>query len=168
MWNTIECTRQLCFMHQFYTEMWCSKPKWGTLQVKPIFSFYLMYQSFLFFSFKMSPHLSKFQNWSQCSNFTIEKGSSCFLYYFLNVFIYIWLRTQPPFWCAASTDIERGSQNSYTSPCNGVVSYGAQIGVFRFLPSAHIWKRLEENASTIFAHCAAFHTCLSLLSDCGT
>ena len=32
-----------------------------------------------------------------------------------------------------TTDIQEKSQTSYTAPCNGVVSYGAQMGVFGFL-----------------------------------
>ena len=35
------------------------------------------------------------------------------------------------------TDTERRSQNSSTAPCKGVISHGAPIGVFKFLPTTH-------------------------------
>ena len=40
-----------------------------------------------------------------------------------------------------TTDIERRSSNSYTTPCNGVVSHGAPIG--GILPTTHA----ETNAN---------------------
>ena len=48
-------------------------------------------------------------------------------------------------------------QTSYTNPCNGIVSRGAQIGGFRVFAD-HIRKnKRKTNASTIFARLRA-HT----------
>ena len=60
----------------------------GPFQVKSILSFVFDVLE-LFLMFKMTPHLSKlikalkFHNWKKIGN------SCCFLYYFLNVFIFI-------------------------------------------------------------------------------
>ena len=50
------------------------------------------------------------------------------------------------------------SQTSYTAPCNGVVSHGAQIGGLRVFANHTHRNKCKTNASTIFAHRAAFYT----------
>ena len=65
-------------------------------------------------------------------------------------------------WCSVwVVDIHGRSQPSYTAPCNGVVSHGAQIE--GLLVSAKHTRKNKRNtdASTIFPHHAAFYACLS-------
>ena len=58
-------------------------------------------------------------------------------------------------------DIHGISQTSYTAPCNGVVSHGAQIGGLRVFAD-HIRKnKRNTNASVIFTRRAVFYACLS-------
>ena len=66
------------------------------------------------------------------------------------------------------TYIQGRSQTSYTAPCYGVISHGAQIeGIWVFADHTHENTR-KQNASTVFACCAAFHTCLFSRSDRST
>ena len=56
-----------------------------------------------------------------------------------------------------TTDIQGRSQTSYTTPCNGVLSPGAQIGgIWVFVVHTRRNKR-KQNVSTIFVPHAAFH-----------
>ena len=48
------------------------------------------------------------------------------------------------------TDIEERYKTSYTAPCNGVDSHGAEFGVF---------GKCKTNEFMIFAHRAAFYVC---------
>ena len=57
----------------------------------------------------------------------------------------------------STTDIQGRFQTSYTALCNGVVSHGFKLGIFRFLPSIYA----RANASTIFMRC--FYTFISTL-----
>ena len=70
-----------------------------------------------------------------------------------------------PLISAKLTDIQGRSQTSYTAPCNGVVSHGAQIGGLRvFADHTHKNKR-KANASRTFTSHAVFYACLSSRSD---
>ena len=71
------------------------------------------------------------------------------------------------FW-VCTTDIERRYQNSYTAPCNGVISRGAPIGGIQVFADHTHGNRRIQNASTIFASWVAFHACLSSGSDWST
>ena len=64
-----------------------------------------------------------------------------------------------------ATDIHQRSQTSYTTPCNGVVSHGAQFGGLRgFADHTRKNEHTHKNAFTIFAP-AALCSCLSSCSD---
>ena len=54
--------------------------------------------------------------------------------------------------------IYRRSQTSYTAPCNGVVSHGAQIGDLRVFTDHTRKNKRKTNVSKIFARRAAFYT----------
>ena len=68
----------------------------------------------------------------------------------------------------STTDIEKRFLNSYTSQCNGVVSHVAPVGGIRVFADHTPRNKRKQNASTIFARCAAFHTCLPSCSDHST
>ena len=55
-----------------------------------------------------------------------------------------------------NTDIEKRYQTPNTAPCNGVVSYGAQIGGLRDFADHTRKSKRKTNALTIFARRAAF------------
>ena len=61
----------------------------------------------------------------------------------------------------SSTDTQGRSQTSYTAPCNGAVSHGAQIGGLWVFDDHTRKHKHKANRSTIFACCAAFYSCLS-------
>ena len=64
--------------------------------------------------------------------------------------------------CTSAIDIHGRSQTTYTGPCKGIVSHGAQIGGLRVFTD-HIRKnKRNKNASTILARRAAFYACLYL------
>ena len=65
-------------------------------------------------------------------------------------------------YCTVPIDIYWRSRTSYTTPCNGIVNHGAQIGDLRVFAD-HTRK---TNAPTIFARRAVFYVCLSSRSDC--
>ena len=67
-----------------------------------------------------------------------------------------------------STDIERRSWNSYTAPCNAVISHGAPIGGIQVFANHTRGNKRKQNKSTIFARRTAFHACLSSCSACST
>ena len=46
----------------------------------------------------------------------------------------------------------------YTAPCNGIVSHGPSIGGILVFADHTRGNKRKQNASTIFARCAAFHT----------
>ena len=54
------------------------------------------------------------------------------------------------------TDLERRSWNSYTAPCNGVVSHGAQIGGIWVFADHTLGSKHKQNASMIFARVSIF------------
>ena len=62
-------------------------------------------------------------------------------------------------------DIHERSQTSYTTPCNGVVSHGTQIGGLCVFADRTRKNKRKTNALTILLHRAAFYTCLSSRSD---
>ena len=66
------------------------------------------------------------------------------------------------------TDKKRRSQNSYTAPCNGIVSHGTSIGGIKVFADHTSRHKRKQNVSTIFAHCVAFHTCVPSHSDHST
>ena len=61
-----------------------------------------------------------------------------------------------------------GSQTSYTTPCNGIISRGAQIRGIRIFADHTRGNKRKQNTSTIFARCVAFRACLSSRSDHST
>ena len=67
------------------------------------------------------------------------------------------------------TDIDRRSQNSYTAPCNGVVSHGAPVGVFGFLSIIHAVTSLHVVWLFMLVYIraqTAVHTYLTIHSYC--
>ena len=59
----------------------------------------------------------------------------------------------------------RKTQTSYIAPCNGVISYGVQIGGLQVFVDHTCKSKRKTNVSMVFAHRAAFYACLSLRSD---
>ena len=57
--------------------------------------------------------------------------------------------------CATTTDIHHRSQTSYTTPCNGVVSHGAQFGGL-WVFANHILKINAKQMCSRSSCCAAF------------
>ena len=62
--------------------------------------------------------------------------------------------------CVRITDIQERSQTLYTIPCNGVVSYGAQIGGLWVFANHTCKNKHKAIASTIIVRHAAFCACL--------
>ena len=60
---------------------------------------------------------------------------------------------------ALPTDIQGRSQTSYTAPCYGVVSHGAQIGNLWVFADHACRNKLKTNMSRIFTGSAAFYAC---------
>ena len=56
----------------------------------------------------------------------------------------------------------------YTTPCNGVISHGAQIGGIWVFADHTCGHKHKQNASTIFARRLGFYVCLSSCSNCST
>ena len=65
-----------------------------------------------------------------------------------------------------STDIERRSQNYYTTPCHRQ-TWSSNWGIQVF-PNHTGRNKCKWHAPTIFARCAAFHVCSSSSSDHST
>ena len=65
------------------------------------------------------------------------------------------------------TDIHQRYQTSYTTPCNSVVSHGAQFGGLRVFADRTRKNKCQTNAFTIFA-VQCFYACLSSRSDRST
>ena len=64
------------------------------------------------------------------------------------------------------TDVHQRSHTSYTTPCNGVVSHGAQFGgLYDFADQHNVSKTY---AVTIFTRRVVFYTCLASPSECST
>ena len=59
------------------------------------------------------------------------------------------------------TDKHQRYQTSYTAPCNGVISHGAQFGVLRIFADHTRKSKCKTNALTIFTHRPAFNAWLS-------
>ena len=75
------------------------------------------------------------------------------------------INTYPLKRCVRIRDIQGTSQTSYTTPCNGVFSHGAQIGGIWDYADHTRRNKHKQNASTIFARRKAFHACFSSHSD---
>ena len=43
--------------------------------------------------------------------------------------------------------------DSYTAPCNAIVSHGLNLGVFRFLPTTHAKTKVDQFAHNLNAPC---------------
>ena len=64
--------------------------------------------------------------------------------------------------CVRSTDIERRSQNSYTTPCNGVCQpWSSNWGVFGFLSTTHAETKANKMCPRSL-HAVWYFTCLYL------
>ena len=74
-----------------------------------------------------------------------------------------WLRT----WLIL-IDIHQRSQTSYTTPCNGVISHGAQFGGLRVFANHTCKNKRKTNAFTILKCPVAFSACLASHSDSGS
>ena len=104
-------------------------------------------------------------------------------FFFLSFFLFFcvaWQTISCRVWClfrrnlyhdrmyVVTIDIHRRSHTSYTAPCNGVVSHGAQNwGSSSFFDDHTCNNTCKTNAPTIFAHHAAFYACLSSCLDHG-
>ena len=60
------------------------------------------------------------------------------------------------------------SQTSFTTPCNGVVSHGAQFGGLRVFADYTHKQKQKTNVFMIFARCGAFGVCLSSCTNHST
>ena len=58
-----------------------------------------------------------------------------------------------------NTEMQGRSQTSYTSPCNGVVSHGSQIGGLRVFADHARKNKSKAKASTIFSRSVALYSC---------
>ena len=69
-----------------------------------------------------------------------------------------WMYNMALLFYVRSVELGLRSQNSFTGPCNGIVSHGAPIGGIRVFIDHTCGNECKQNATTIFVQ--QFHACL--------